>query len=113
VFFQDHSFFGDLYGTYEDAYDATVERMIGLGQAPNLTQLQLMATEKLKATPTENIKENSEFYKTLLLLEKAARDAATSWIQSGKCSEGTKNMLAQFCDDSEVRCYKMGQRVKK
>ena len=38
TFFEDHEFLGELYGTYEEAYDSVVERLIGLtGNADVIT----------------------------------------------------------------------------
>lgn len=112
-FLADHEFLGELYGTYESAYDSLVERVIGLGQEIDLTMVQVLAVEKLKMYPANNMTENADCFNKLLQLEKEARVLAANMIKSGQYTEGTKNLLAQLCDDSEARSYKMGQRVKK
>ena len=48
TFFQDHAFLGDLYGTYEDAYDAVVERMIGTEESVNLVKIHTDAVKDLE-----------------------------------------------------------------
>ena len=51
LFFQDHAFLGELYSTYEDAYDGVIERIIGLtdSNAINLVEVQIAANENTVA----------------------------------------------------------------
>lgn len=113
VFMQDHEFLGELYGTYESVYDSLVERVIGLGMEIDLTMVQVAAVEKLKMSPANAMKENADCFNKLIAMEKESRVLASNMVKTGQYTEGTKNLLAQICDDSEARCYKLGQRVKK
>ena len=112
VFFQDHSFLGELYPTYEGHYDDVVERMIGLGTLPNLNEIQLTAAQHLSMYPSE-VKENGECFSSLLSLEKMICKHIESLIFEGGPSQGTINLLADMADKSEQRQYKIGQRIKK
>ncbi len=110
TFFEDHEFLGDLYQTYEDGYDAIVERMIGLGKPVDLVKSQVDAAvviQKLKATSNP-----TEAFDIILKLEKSLCQKIEQCLSSEKYSEGTKQFLGNLCDDSEKRQYKLGQRVK-
>lgn len=104
TFFQDHDFFGSAYEAYDSAYDSLVERCIGLGKNPNLVQIA-----KSAAGLVEKFSENHS-YESLLDLEKQICKHIESIMEQH--TEGTKNLLAQLADDSEVRQYKIQQRLK-
>lgn len=112
VFFQDHEFFGDLYTKAESDYDSVVERMIGLGQAPDLNALQLQVAQELQKYPM-TFKENSEAFQHVLNLNKQILQVIEVSCKSGKLSQGTTNLLADHADKIEVECYKLQQRLKK
>lgn len=104
TFFEDHEYFGELYGAYESAYDGVIERIIGLGDTPNLVEITVMATDKLKAMGEED---------AFAVLMKAERDicAACDAASEGETS-GTINFLQGLADASEQRQYKLRQRIK-
>lgn len=105
TFFQDHSFLGDLYSAYEDAYDAVVERMIGTEEEINLL--------KIHADAVKNLEEPGgykEAFKQILKFEETL--CATIEQIAPKCSQGTMQLLGGFADDSEMRQYKLKQRLK-
>ena len=52
TFFANHEFLGELYPAYETAYDAVVERIIGLGKPVDLCQVQVDAAAKLPKMPS-------------------------------------------------------------
>lgn len=109
TFFSDHDFFGTAYGAYESAYDATVERMIGLGEKFDLFKLQQSSAEligKVKWT------DSGAAFRSLLTSEQLIGRLVQKCIGEGEYSQGTVNLLAQFADDSEARCYKIQQRLK-
>lgn len=106
-FFSDHSFLGDLYDTYSSIYDDVIERMIGLGvkiDAPTLVKIQVEAVNKLS-------KADNNIFTTLLSLESEACQMIQSYISVNELSEGTRQMLGDICDKSEIRQYKIKQRV--
>lgn len=111
-FFQDHEFLGELYPTYESDYDDIIERMIGKGTTPDLVQIQIIAADHLKQYPS-TMKENSDCFNTLLMIEKSLCSHMETLIKQGALSQGTINLLADKCDKSEMRQYKIGQRIKK
>lgn len=108
-FFADHSFLGDLYGAYESAYDSVIERMIGTkGLHPaELLDIQKKAVDLLKTVAPIDVPKN--IFETLLEGEK--RICFHCAQING--SLGTMNLVAQLADDSEVRIYKMQQRLSK
>lgn len=100
TFFEDHEFFGELYSTYESAYDSLVERAIGTGESVNLVEINQTAS-------LETTKDIS--FDSFLTIE----GEFCRWIDinSHLYSQGTQNLLAQLADDSEVRQYKIKQRM--
>jgi DNA-binding ferritin-like protein len=106
-FFSDHEFLGSLYGEYEAAYDSIVERILGLGQSINLVGLQSDAAEMLAEMGADNP------WQTLLDGEKKlCKELDAASAPQGGVSPGTANLLAQLYDDSEVRQYKLQQRLQ-
>lgn len=107
-FFADHAYLGELYETYEEAYDAVIERMIGLGEDPDICSTNekgAALAEKCDCCPQEAA------FKTLLDMEAEMR------AECEKCQKGapigTVNFLQGLADQSEARGYRLGQRVKK
>lgn len=113
VFQQDHDFFGEVYSALDGEYDGVVERQIGLfGEDKlDLTAIIVQVHSKLKGLPTVGVKENKVFYTQLLEMEKQLLSAIQAVINTG-VSEGTRQMLGDICDRSEVRQYKIKQRLK-
>lgn len=104
-FFSDHAFFGDLYDAYETAYDGCIERLIGTGPKPNLSVIQQKAVQGLQDSPEDA----ESMFGMILESEKALQQLCEQF--EGQASAGTVNMTAQLADDSEVRCYKLQQRL--
>lgn len=108
TFFADHAHLGTLYETYEEAYDAVIERMIGLGDdKPDICGANLKAAEmasKFDCCPP------AVAFSTILDMEKELCDCCKE-CQKGQ-SIGTVNFLQGLADDSEQRQYLIGQRVK-
>ena len=104
TFFQDHDYFGELYPAYEAAYDNVVERMIGLDLNPDLIQIQEISVSILKKYPSGS-------FQTILEGEKKLCLKIQQLVPSSQ-SEGTKQMLGDICDKSEIRQYKLKQRMK-
>lgn len=105
TFLSDHEFLAELYATYETAYDAVIERMIGLGEPINLVEVQKKAVAELTAPESfeKAFKELLSCEEDLCkALDKIAKDA----------SLGTNNMLSDMADKSEMRQYKLKQRIK-
>jgi DNA-binding ferritin-like protein len=108
TFFSDHEFLGELYAAYETAYDSVVERIIGTsGMKPQaLMSIQESAVKVLKQATVTGEPEMA--FKTLVQGEAELQKIC----ESIKGSAGTLNLVAQLADDSEVRSYKLQQRLK-
>lgn len=106
-FFEDHEHFGELYAAYESAYDAVIERMIGLDQTPDLIKI----LEGACALVTKEPVTNEEAFETLMATEYALREEIDTANKGA--SLGTQNFLQGLADTSEQRCYLIGQRLKK
>ena len=91
TFFEDHEFLGDLYGTYETAYDGIVERMIGLGAMAgvDLCDVGVSAAQNAKSYSGEYTTE--EWPQLFLDLEETLRRALSA-AEKG-ASSGTINFL--------------------
>lgn len=107
TFFQDHEFFGGAYAAYEEAYDGVVERMIGLGMAPDLLSITSNAAKAIQQYG--KAKDTDECFKSLLELEQNICSQIKQVIT--KATEGTQNLLQGLADESEMRQYKIQQRI--
>lgn len=108
-FLANHDYLGGLYGKYEDAYDAVIERMIGLGDMPDISAITKASTSKCCQYDLANM-EATDMFKLLLEIESNIRQLCASYSQGA--SLGSQNLLAQFADDSEARTYKLKQLTK-
>ena len=112
-FHSDHAFFGETYEAMSDAYDSVIERIIGLmgEEAVKPQTLLLEVNEKLKMAPSTGVKENKVFYQFQLMLEQELCKKVSMTIAAG-VSPGTEQLLGNLCDFSEMRQYKIKQRIK-
>jgi len=113
-FFADHEKLAEFYEKYDDDFDGTVERYIGLNgsESLNLNEIHMLACQKLQTIPAQ-FKENGDMFRTLLILEQELCKIIEEYLISMKVSEGTRQMLGEICNQSEVRQYLIKQRVKK
>lgn len=112
-FHEDHEFFAGVYEVADSDYDGVAERIIGLyGEAAmNLNEIMQAVVAKLAPLPSIGVKENKLFYNVQLQLEQELCKLCVAAIASG-ASEGSKQMLGDICNASEVRQYKIKQRIK-
>lgn len=108
TFYQDHAAFGDLYNTYEDAYDALIERAMGLGGKPNFKDITQKACEMFCFGSDDS--ECKVMFTRLCATEGEIREFIDKALEGA--SEGTKNFLQGLADESEQRTYKLKQRLK-
>ena len=109
-FFSDHEFLGEAYEAYTKAYDDTIERMIGLGKDVNpLAITAEAANDALDTYKLANADSYDIFY-ALLGLEKSICEIVRDTIEEG-VTHGTSNLLEGFADQSEMRQYKINQRI--
>ena len=123
-FFSDHEFFGALYPDYEQAYDALIERMLGLGEKFDIVGIHKAAVEKLEAEPNPEgylmalLDGETELCKQIEAMcgheegteEESGEDDGDAYA-SKHPSQGTMNLLAGLADASEQRQYKLRQRL--
>lgn len=107
TFFQDHSFLGELYPAYESDYDDVIERMIGLNQTPDLISLQKQITEQLsnEGTPNNYPQCYNNILKWEIILCKSIE------LLSKNLSQGTIQLIGDIANKSEMRQYKLKQRL--
>jgi DNA-binding ferritin-like protein len=107
TFFADHKMFGKFYEAYDAAYDSVVERAIGLGSRLDLAKLAMDAAKTAALHPNEHSPE--KLFADLLSGEKNLCGVLVA--EMAKATEGTKNLLAQLCDDSEQRQFLIQKRL--
>lgn len=106
TFFQDHEFLGGLYPTYEKAYDAVVERAMGLDM-----QVDLKSVTKIAADISSSASDAMPFT-SILEMEQTLCNGVEEVLQEQLHTEGTKQLLGTLCDESEARQYQLKQRIK-
>ena len=107
TFFQDHGFLGDLYGAYEEEYDSVVERLIGLGKNVDLVKIHIDAAKDLSVP-----KSYDDCFKALLKYEEELCDMIDDHNKEKGVSQGTIQLLGDIANRSEMRQYKLKQRLK-
>lgn len=113
-FFSDHEFFGSTYSELEGDYDSVVERIIGLygEEAVGFPTLMDSVAAYIKTCPSVGVKENSVFFQHQLGLEQKLCAKISEVIAAGT-TPGTEQTLGTICEKSEIRQYKIKQRLKK
>ena len=109
AFFGDHEFFGEVYAELEGDYDAVVERCIGTGEAIDLCEVTTNAAAKSANYDCSDMAAD-EMCAVLLGLEREIQAQATEANKGA--SLGTQNLLQGIADKSEMRVYKLRQRIK-
>lgn len=107
TFFQDHDYLGALYPVYEEAYDSIIERSIGLNKPINIQKVNQAAAKEL---PNDASVKMPDCFKNLLESEKYLCQLIEQVVKGS--SQGTMNLLAGLADQSEMRQYKLQQRIK-
>lgn len=113
-FFQDHSFFGEVYPAMEDAYDSIIERIIGLygEDSVELNRIVSEVAAKLQGCPSTGVKENKAFYEQQLKFEKELCSLVETICKNPKASQGVIQTVSTLGELSEIRQYKIKQRIK-
>lgn len=106
TFFEDHEHLGELYGTYEKAYDDIIERIIGLGRYVDLIAVNRKACALAAEMGIPNGNETA--FKELLDMERSFRSEIEGYTSE---SVGTLNFLQGLADESEKRTYLLGRRL--
>ena len=106
-FKSDHADFADFYEAYEHAYDDVVERIIGLTGTCDIPAITKSACEIVEKT---KFKDTMHAYSVLLATEKSICDVCTA--ENKKASLGTQDLLQGIANASEMRMYRIQQRIK-
>ena len=110
TFFEDHEFLGELYGTYEEAYDGLIEKIIGLGGTIDITSVTTKACAVGSSFNPQG-KSAAEIFSAIYAVEKQFCVLISSALTAG-CTNGVQNFLQGLCDEAEHRQYKIGQKLK-
>lgn len=112
AFFGDHKAFEKFYLELEETYDMAAERVVSHYSPDhlNLGHIALGVGQVLEQIPPMNGLDNSQFFIQGLHMEKTLCGYCASVIQQG-VTEGTRQMLGDFCNQSEIRQYKIHQRI--
>jgi len=111
LFFADHAFLNDVYSQADGHYDDVVERMIGLGQTPDLVKINLMAVDAIKSHP-QNPPENKVYFQVILSQCEAMCQHIEQLVKTPGMYEGTRQMIGNIADELEMLKYKLKQRTK-
>lgn len=109
TFFEDHEFLGELYGKYEDAYDACIERIIAFSGTADVVGLTSKACAAAAQVSPDN-KTSTEMFSIVLNLEK--NFCAIIKTAVPQSTDGTQNFLQGLADESEMRQYKISQKIR-
>lgn len=113
VFNQDHEMLAEIYEAADSAYDGVIERIIGLS---DLSEEELKNINLAAAQNNYQLsqgKDNADKLKVCLELEKEICSKIEELVKSGSVTVGTEQMIGNIADLSEVRQYKLKQRLKK
>lgn len=108
TFFEDHEFLGELYGTYESAYDALIERTLGLTGSVDIIGINKKACEIAASVPVDG-KSNEDMFSVILSIEKTLCGLIKTSVPGS--TDGTQNLLQGLSDESEARQYKLLRRL--
>lgn len=105
AFESDHELFLEFYEKMDDDYDDVVERSIGMGMSSpsNLALSTQHVAEKIKDVPVDKPFETAE------QLEKILCDYCKLIDKDG--SIGVKQLVGEIANQSEIRQYKIKQRL--
>jgi DNA-binding ferritin-like protein len=113
AFFGDHPAFNDFYSEIEDQYDSVVERAIGLYHEPLDLSILLPAISKNLEMVLGDYNTPEDMLNGGLALEKELIKICDLVEDNPMATLGTKNLIAGIADSSEIRSYKLNQRLKK
>ena len=109
TFLEDHEFLGELYGKYEEAYDKCIERIIAFTGTADVTAITSKACASA-AQINPNGKQAAEMFAIILTLEKQFCALIKTVVPD--CTDGTQNFLQGLADESEMRQYKISQKIR-
>ena len=109
-FFGDHCATGEFYEQVGMDYDSVIERAIGIGdESVKVDEIAVKAGQLVGKLP-HNTPDMNSYFKAILDLEEIVC-AEVEKIKDNY-SEGTKQLIGEICNKSEMRQYKIKQRLK-
>lgn len=108
TFFEDHEFFGELYGTYETAFDGLSELALGLGKDYNPAEIMRALTNKL--LPTFRDTGTDKFLERLKKFEEEFRKEIKEMMAASQ-PDGVQDKLQALAGESLDRSYQMQRRT--
>jgi len=113
LFPADHALLGDFYTALDSDYDGVAERIIGLFDKPlNLNDILQKVYEKVSTKDSSQFTENKEVFTTGLQCEVELQALCNHLDKSPDATAGTKQLIGDISDASEIRTYKIKQRLK-
>lgn len=111
TFMQDHFFFGDSYEAFEKDYDDLIERIIGVKGKEGL-ELKVIMAQVMDILPDDMllIKDNKYFYMLQLRMEETIGQMIQEICKTEE-DEGIKQLLGDMKQTSQIRQYKIKQRI--
>lgn len=112
-FHSDHGFFGDVYDTVAGDFDDVAERIVGIygEEHLNLQNMMQAVVGKLMDAPSTGVEDNKIFYSYQLKMEDTLCKLIDRIISTG-VNPGTEQLIGEICNKSEMRRYKIRQRMK-
>jgi DNA-binding ferritin-like protein len=112
-FHSDHAFFGDVYNAVAEDFDDVAERIVGLYGEEHLHLQNMLQSvmNKLSDAPCCGVSDNKVFYDYQYKLEEKLKGLIKQIIASG-VSPGVEQLIGDIANKSEMRCYKIKQRMK-
>ena len=110
TFLEDHEFLGELYPAYESAYDSLVERMIQQGAPVDFSAILANAVSGMNGLADPALFPDTMIFAVIQNLERQICAEIDAILEAQ--TTGTQNLLAGLADESEMRQYKVGQRIK-
>lgn len=114
AFFVDHEAFGSFYEACDSGFDGIMERTIGLHgpQVGALNPILQAVAQKCATLPSIEAKDNKQLFEVGLKLEQELCGLIDQVLKSGQCTEGTKQLLGDEANESEMRQYRIKMRIK-
>jgi len=111
TFFADHENFNDFYSATESDYDSAAERAVGLfNESLDLNVILPAVQKNLEAV--SNYRDTRGMHSGGLVLEKELIKICEMIDKNPMASSGIRQLVGDMADKSEVRCYKLQQRLK-
>lgn len=112
TFFSDHEAFSDFYKEIDGQYDSVAERAVGLYNEPLDLSILLPAISKNLEMVLADYQTPEDMYGGGIALEKELDKICDLIDSSPLATVGTKELINGIADSSEIRSYKLNQRLK-